>query len=332
MSKKMSLCDFINRSVVAHNNEYDYSLVDFVNTSTKVKIICKKHGLFEQTPVCHYKGNGCPQCYLIRKRDFHNHPEKHSIDCKCVKCTKTLSLQDFLLKCKKVHGDTYDYSKVAYTQYHKKVCVICTCHGEFWITPSNHLNGNGCKKCAIKHNKQNQPKSNLEFISDAKSVHGCLYDYSKVNYINNIEKIIIVCKKHGVFEQIPTNHLAGNGCPKCKESHGERKIRKFLDDNFISYIRQKTFDKCVNPKTNRKLKFDFYLPDHNMCIEFDGEQHFNCGFKMNGKFVITDDYVRSIKYRDELKNVYCFNNNINLIRIKNNELIEQKIKDYIHNG
>lgn len=107
-------------------------------------------------------------------------------------------------------------------------------------------------------------------------------------------------------------------CPKCNESIGETKIRKYLSNKNIIYESQKTFDNCLYIS---KLKFDFYLPNKNMCIEFDGEQHYKSVEYFGG-----EETFELIKKRDNIKNNYCVNNNINLIRIsyldiKNIELI-----------
>ena len=97
----------------------------------------------------------------------------------------------------------------------------------------------------------------------------------------------------------------------CQNSRGEKKIQSILSKINIKYIQQKTFEKCRNPKTNKILFFDFYLPDYNTCIEYDGQQHFeytNIGWMTKEKFDRT-------KFCDEIKNNFCKNNDIRLIRI-----------------
>ena len=97
---------------------------------------------------------------------------------------------DFIERAKKIHGDKYDYSKVEYVASQKKVCVICPIHGEFWIRPNDHLNGHGCKKCAIENRvKKNKCTTSL-FIEKARQVHGDKYDYSKVDYSSKCALII----------------------------------------------------------------------------------------------------------------------------------------------
>jgi very-short-patch-repair endonuclease len=153
-----------------------------------------------------------------------------------------------------------------------------------------------------------------EFTERSKGIHGEKYDYSKVNYINNYTKIEIFCFKHGSFWQIPYNHLRGKGCPICRNSKGELKIYNFLKENDIPFIQQKWFKNCRNDITNRVLRFDFYIPSKNLLIEYDGKQHFvSKGYI--GSFICSEDTLKNIKLKDEIKNEFVKNNNIDLLRI-----------------
>lgn len=169
-----------------------------INQKTKIKLKCKKCGYVWQTtagPVV-YQESGCAKC----KRK--------------VKYTAS----DFIIRAREVHGDKYDYSKVEYVNINTKVCIICPTHGEFWQTPSNHLNGSGCRKCA------NKDVTTKEWVKKAKLIHGNRYDYSKVEYINCETNVCIVCHKHGEFWQKPSGHLSGQGCPHC---NGGKEIKFF---------------------------------------------------------------------------------------------------------
>ena len=125
MNKKKSNDEFIREVQLIHHNRYDYSKLEYVNNKTKVCIICPDHGEFWQIPSDHLNGKGCPQCAGN------------------VRYNK----DTFVEKAKIIHNDRYDYSKVQYVNAHTKVCIICPEHGEFWQTPNNHLNGNGCPLC-----------------------------------------------------------------------------------------------------------------------------------------------------------------------------------------
>lgn len=165
--------------------------------------------------------------------------------------------------------------------------------------------------------------SNTIFINKANNIHNCLYDYSLVDYKNNKTKIKIICKEHGIFEQTPNKHLLGRGCPFCKMSKGENIIKSYLDNKNINYDQQKMFERC---KYKRKLKFDFYLPLYNMCIEYDGEQHFE-----RYRFEKNDNRLDIRKIRDQIKTEYCENNKIKLVRLDFNNIsnIDKILKENI---
>ena len=120
----------------------------------------------------------------------------------------------FITKATKIHGDRYDYSKVDYVNAKTKVTILCRVHGEFTQTPSNHLSNFNCQKCS-----NNFKLDTLTFVDKANKIHNKKYDYSKVNYINTDTPIIIICKEHGEFNQIPDFHINRKcGCPKCSNN------------------------------------------------------------------------------------------------------------------
>ena len=174
----------------------------------------------------------------------------------------------------------------------------------------HHLKGSGCPNCQGVRDTKN-------FLIKSIEKHGDKYDYSKTEYYGKNKKVKIICKIHGEFEQLPTHHMAGSGCSECKNSKGENIIILFLDQLNIKYKRQKTFDGCNHKK---KLQFDFYLPKYNICIEFDGIQHYESIEWFGG-----DKAFESSKIRDEIKTDFCLNNNIKLIRIRYDEDILDKL-------
>ena len=134
---------------------------------------------------------------------------------KCPECSgnKKLTIQEFINKSKKIHNNKYDYSGVKYCNNKTKVKIVCKKHGEFRQIPSVHFNGGDCPECSgVKR------ITNREFIEHAKQIHGNKYDYSKTNHKNDKTKVIIICRKHGKFEQFPTNHLGGSGCCGCSRT------------------------------------------------------------------------------------------------------------------
>jgi len=126
-----------------------------------------------------------------------------------------ITTEEAVIKFKRVHGERYDYSKVVYSGAHVKVTIGCRDHGYFDQIPNSHLRGSGCRKCAIEARSDNRRSSLEGFITKAKIKHKDKFDYSKVNYINNLTKVIVICPMHGEFEVAPNNHLVGKDCNKC---------------------------------------------------------------------------------------------------------------------
>jgi hypothetical protein len=198
MSHKLSQIEFIGKALATHGECYDYSQVNYVNNSTKVKIICPSHGVFEQRPSDHQRGQGCHVCG--RTRQIKN-------------LTKTT--ESFVERANIIHQQQYLYDNVIYTNVHKHVLITCIKHGVFNCTPASHLNGIGCPECKKEKislaNRMSQP----EFISKSKAIHDLTYDYSNVIYKNNHTVVDIICAIHGVFKQRPDVHLRGSGCSSC---------------------------------------------------------------------------------------------------------------------
>ena len=306
--------EFIEKSIKLHGNKYDYSKVKYINNFTKVTIICPKHGEFTQIPNHHLHGSGCSKC----------NSEKQSK-------LRRMSKEEFIAKANEIHRiNKYDYSKVDYQGNKIKVCIICNNHEhpfEFWQKPNSHLRGDGCPKCKSIKQSQRQNSTTENFIEKANKKHGIgTYDYSKIKYINAYTKVEIICPKHGKFSQMPSSHLSGQGCPKCNKYKGEIVIRDFLTKYKMEFEEQKKFKGC---KDKRELKFDFYLPKYNLCIEYDGIQHFE---KVNWDGKYTDkkleENLQSYKLRDKIKNDYCKNNEIGLLRIRYDENVKEKLTEY----
>ena len=351
MSKKKTNEEFILESKKIHGDLYDYSEVNYINNLTKVRIVCSNHGPFEVRPNDHLsKKVGCGKCNnesksriqnygskLIDKfNEVHNFkysydsldykgfkfkieivcpthgtfkqsPNHHLRGCGCPKCGGVFrkNIQDFIMESKKIHGDKYDYSFSEYKNNMTKLKILCPTHGIFEMRPNDHLSKKaGCRKCLSY--------SYEKFVNEAKYIHNDRYDYSLVDIIGNNKKVKIICPIHGIFKQSVNNHILGSGCPICKISKGELFIKKFLDDNNFEYVREKTFKDCINKKM---LPFDFYLPKQNLCIEFDGEQHFKEINYFGGK-----TNFEEIKKRDEIKTKYCEDNNIKLLRLHKNNI------------
>lgn len=289
--RRVSFEDFLKQAKQVHGDKYKYYKEDFTKISAKTKIHCSIHGDFEQMADAHIRqASGCPECGSDSQRE-----------------KRKMSKEDFILKSKAVHGDKYNYSKVVYQNNRKKITVICPNHGEFYPAPANFLLGSGCPKCSSIEQHENQKKSVEDFITDSIKMHGDKYDYSRVQYNGGKVFVEIICKKHGVFHQTPNNHQRGNGCPFCNSSKGENQIKLILDNLEVRYFTQHTFDGLVD---KRKLKCDFYLPDSNLVIEYNGKQHYEEVATWGGK-----ETLNEVQRRDELKRVFLKSVNIKLLEI-----------------
>ena len=209
-----------------------------------------------------------------------------------------------------MHGDRYSHKKCVYSAIHKKVCIICPKHGEFYQTANNHLRGQGCPLCA-NSKKGSYKKSNTEeFIKKATIKHNGKYDYTKVNYINNYTKICIICPEHGEFYQKPNDHLRGIGCNTCGQKYKltEMQILKTLKEKYGEVKYQYT-DTFLNTKTSPQ-QIDFFIPKYNIGIEYNGRQHFMPISRFGG-----EEEFELTKERDIRKFKKCKKNNIDIFYI-----------------
>jgi len=124
--------EFIEKSNKIHNNKYDYTLSDYKGKKKKVKIICPKHGVFEQMSEKHLSAQGCPFC---------NRSE--------ICGSKKMTTKQFIKNANKTHKNRYDYSKSNYVGSRKKIEVICKKHGSFMVGAHSHLKDSGCPKCGF---------------------------------------------------------------------------------------------------------------------------------------------------------------------------------------
>lgn len=304
--RKLGLEKFITESKKVHGDRYDYSKVDYINNRTNITIICKEHGEFYPSPSNHIsRKSGCPKCSIIEQHD---------------KQKKTLN--EFIKDSIKIHNNKYDYSESKYVSGKVKITVICKEHGKFYPTPNNHLRGTGCPKCSLIEQGERQTKTLDEFIIDSRKVHGDLYDYSQVDYINTETIISIRCKKHDeLFYPTPNNHLRGSGCPICNYSKGELEISNHLKKLKIEFIPQYTFDDLV---LKGKLRCDFYLNKRNVVIEYNGEQH----YKPNNFFGGEVGFKKTQK-RDKMKEDYCKENNIGFEVIRFDEDVVERLNEIL---
>ena len=158
---------------------------------------------------------------------------------------KNLTTAEFISKARLIHGDKYDYSLVEYIDRRTKVIIICPIHGAFLQTPDRHLSNNGCPKCSIQSRVSKRTFTKEEFIAKAREIHKDKYDYSKVEYINCMTKVCIICPIHGETYQTPSNHLRSCGCQMCyHEKH--KKLVCGVGVNDLSYCPKHIYQKWIS--------------------------------------------------------------------------------------
>ena len=301
--------DFMNKVKEVHGDKYDFSKTNYTKALNKVLVTCPKHGDFQLRANDLSRGRGCPKCAQENTGK-----------------ANSLTQDEFIHRSNLVHDNKYDYSKVQYNGVHNKVKIICPIHGEFLQAPHQHMVGSGCKQCGFESISQSKLSNTENFIESAKIVHGDKYDYSQVEYKINTVPVKIVCSIHGEFMQSPAAHLKGQGCPICQESTGEKLVTAILEKQEVNFIKQHKFVDCTNKKEGRfcrKLSFDFYIPELNTCIEYDGRQHFEPIIGLGG-----EEAFKNQKIRDKIKNQYCEENGIKLIRIPHT-MKKEDVEPYI---
>ena len=280
--------------------KYNFDLEWFINNYkdrfTKIPIICPNHGEFYQSVLNHTQGYGCSVCSGKQK----------------------LTFQSFLERAIRIHNNryTYPFNEKWWNENYKdnktKIPIICSKHGEFYVKVNKHLIGRGCKICGYESTRQKFIIPYKTFIEKATEIHNNRYIYPfnekwwDKNYKDRTStKVPIICPNHGEFYQSVQAHLSGHGCHICKFSNGERIVAEILEKLKIDYICQ--YSIRIN---NRRYYIDFYLPECNAFIEFDGVQH----FKPIGFFGGENSLLHNV-HRDKIKDEFAKNSGIKMIRI-----------------
>ena len=293
--------DFTKKATKKHNGFYSYEKSIYSKAKNKLIITCPKHGDFLQSPDVHVRmGCGCKKCC---DEKLHN-----------LKVDKNWK-EKFI----KIHGNKFDYSESIYINDSTKLEIKCNICGNKFYQYSNNHKKFGCPFCAknAKHTLESFLKKSNEFFAN-------LYDYSLITKDNfsNKNKLPIICEKHGIFYKKMSAHISEHkGCPKCHTSKGEHYITSYLTKINEQFITDKTFPTCINIV---KLRFDFYFPERNLILEFDGIQHFQPVERFGGK-----EAFEYLKKCDKIKNEWCKLNNIKLIRISYKDLRSGKIKEIL---
>jgi very-short-patch-repair endonuclease len=274
-----------------HNNEYDYDEDSYVNLSTYFNVICKTHGKFSVLGQTHAEGGGkCPKCKLIKK-------------------IKPKRLKNFLKENLRQRLFVYRHGNKYYP---------CEIHGEVLVGKNRNFI-DGCPNCNIENYNNSLPVF-------------ATYEVAKKR-VNDLgitsESQYIKWKKRTCQNDLPSKlykTYKGKGWISYYEffntkkndrmSIGEKRIYNYLKKNKYSFVMQKKFSDCKNIHC---LRFDFYLEDYNVIIEFDGQQH----FKMANFSTSVEENKKNfecLQKNDKIKNEYCKKNGIILLRFNDYHL------------
>ena len=289
---------FIERAILAHGEKYDYTNSIYVNTRTKLEIICPIHGKFEQLPLDHIRGYGCNKCAIQNK-----------------KILKKKSNEVFLSEIKEIHGDRYSTEKTEYNGAFNKITVTCNVHGDFDIEAKSFLNGHGCPDCSYEErSKSNIEKHKNKFLSEPHRF--AIVDSS---YTNATSPCVATCDIHGDFTVSKAYRLTQDNvsCPSCNISNPESNILDYCISLGVKVI------KSYRPKWMNGKELDLFFPDFNFAIEY------------NGSYWHSD--LHKDKWYHFEKSRICKENNIILLHIWEHywadevkrKIYESKIKHYL---
>lgn len=273
---------------------------EYTGANNKVLIRCNKCGHEWNAIPRAVKASkyGCPKCGLLEGR-------------------RNTAKEKFI----KNLGSNYELIK--YIDF-SNVTVKCKKCGYIRHTTADNILRFGCKRCSSIEANKDRKLSNLDFIERANTIHNFKYDYSKVEYYNWNTPIIITCPIHGDFAQMPGKHLQGQGCPKCQQSSGEQIINTVLKSFKIDFDTEVVIK---NPYHNHNFRVDFYieLNSNKYIIEYNGEQHYKPVEYFGGTLKYEEQ-----KQRDKDLELYCMNNNTNLLSIRFDEMnIKDKIREFL---
>lgn len=244
---------FISEAISVHGNKYDYSSTLYINKRTKVSIICKVHGEFEQAPSNHLLSSGCRQCSRIdtgKKRLGKKNNRR------------VTNTEEFILESKKIHGDYFDYTSTVYKSAKDAVYIKCPKHGEFSQTAHNHLTGFKCNLCAKENISDRFSLGTKSFIEQASRIHKGKYNYSKTKYVNANDKIIITCPDHGDIETYPTHHLNGSDCKHCALEAKTTSLEEFINSSTL--LHNSRYDYSLVNYINNNTPVAIICPEHGI--------------------------------------------------------------------
>ncbi len=290
-------------------SRYDFSRAQYHGALQRMTgVLCPEHGAFTQYPAQFRKGGaGCPACGDVTRR-----------------AKRRSSLADVVAAAQTRRDGSYTYERAVYVNNATKFTVTCPHHGDFEITPNNHLAGKGCPACGASkrgHRKDVSASARrtadaklaehaARFEADARAVHGDRYDYSRVQYTGRRQPVEIVCPVHGSFVQAAEKHLSrAQGCPDCSHhrSKGEAELLAFVS---IFAAVQPRNREVIAPK-----ELDIWVPSAGLAIEY-------CGEYWHAARSATEESFAKRRHAEKLR--MCEGVGLRLLTIYESEWLERK--------
>lgn len=280
MPKRLTY-EFVKQYI--ENEGYELLSKEYVNVNTKLDMICTKGHKIQMRFGDFKNGHRCSQCSHRKALEW--------------KMTKYKDVKQYIEK--------YNYELLTkekdYINTKTNIKVKCN-KGHVYITRFNTFkNGNRCPHCA------NNVRLDYEYVKKYIENEGCVL--LSTNYINNATPLEVMCHEGHIFK-VKFNNFKDNGsrCPICKETKGEKAIRKYLIQNNLNFIPQKSFDNLIGLKGGL-LSYDFYLPNNNLLIEYQGSFHDGTADTQS------EEEFLSQQEHDRRKKQYAIDNNIELLEI-----------------
>jgi len=304
-SERMNIDMFKKKMKELYGDRFVFHFEDYKTCDSMIRFTCKDHGEQNMSVPTLLNGKGCKYC----NGKFYP--------------------ADWLKKARAVHGDKYEYDE---TRPPRKIAdyIRYKCPEHDWQIArydSHVVQGHGCKYCAGIYTNVPVEERKRIWVQKCKERFGNRFSYRNVEYINNDTPVKVFCKEHKyLFEVTPDTHVRGSGgCPYCSASEGESKIRKWLEDNNISFVPQY---KVPNENASLPLLYlvpDFWLPDHNLFIEMNGQQHYEDIEYFRNRPLARSNRERGWSFetqqlRDATFRQYCKDHNHNLLEIKYDQI------------
>lgn len=284
--------EFKEKAKQLHNNKYDYSNVVYVNSRTKVKIICQTHGEFEQLPSSHLQGNGCPEC---AREWTDEHKENHA---KSSRKSRGMTTDEWIQRAKQVHGDKYDYSLTEYVNQRTNVKIICPIHGLFEQKADSHIRGNGCRLCGL----ESENRIGVHSWSDVqrqKTAKTCHERYGATRYLDSDigKKHIANIKSSPEFRQKMSDIISSDEVQeKMQQTSLKRYGRKFATQTKV--VQDKIYRTKKKNHTVNSSKIEVTM--YQLLVHRFGENNVIHQYKCDKYPFQCDFYIKSLDLFIEL--------------------------------